>query len=189
MKVLLLTFKGFLILSVPVFLIIIASDIVIKTRFIYEYDFWRYEISEKTSIELTSLRKIGKEFGATTGRPRRCGWFDIPAAKFSVQVNGLTEIALTKLDVLDEFKEIKVCTGYKIKGIEMSGYSASMCELENVEPIYTTFTGWNTTTVRFHYLENLPGKVKEYIRFLEESLGVPIKLISTGPARDQIIEC
>jgi len=135
-----------------------------------------------------TLRKIGKEFGATTGRPRRCGWFDLPAAKFSVQVNGLTEIALTKLDVLDEFEEIRVCTGYKINGEEKSGYSASMCELENVEPIYTAFPGWNTSTVGFHHLENLPGKAKEYIRFLEESLGVPIKLISTGPARDQIIE-
>ena len=135
-----------------------------------------------------TLRKIGKEFGATTGRPRRCGWFDLPAAKFSVQVNGLTEIALTKLDVLDEFDEIKICTGYKINGEEKSSYSASMCDLENVEPIYTSFPGWNTSTVGFHHLENLPGKAKEYIRFLEESLGVPIKLISTGPARDQIIE-
>ena len=134
------------------------------------------------------LRKIGKEFGATTGRPRRCGWFDIPASKFSVQVNGLTEIALTKLDVLDEFEDISVCTGYKINGVKMSSYSVSMCNLENVEPIFTSFPGWNTSTVGFHHLENLPGKAKEYIRFLEESLGVPIKLISTGPARDQIIE-
>ena len=135
-----------------------------------------------------TLRKIGKEFGATTGRPRRCGWFDLLAAKFSVQVNGLTEIALTKLDILDEFDEIKICTGYKINGKEMLGYSASMCNLEKVEPVYTVFPGWISSTVGFHHLENLPGKAKEYIRFLEESLGVPIKLISTGPERDQIIE-
>ncbi|MAJ45492.1 MAG: adenylosuccinate synthase [Candidatus Marinimicrobia bacterium] len=134
------------------------------------------------------LRKIGKEFGATTGRPRRCGWFDLPAAKFSVQVNGLTEIALTKLDVLDKFEKIKICTGYMINGKIQSGYSSSMCNLQEVEPIYTEFPGWRTSTVGFHHSENLPGKVKEYIRFLEESLGVPIKLISTGPARDQIIE-
>ena len=92
------------------------------------------------------------------------------------------------MDILDEFDEIKICTGYKINGKEMSGYSASMCNLEKVEPIYTAFPGWNASTVGFHHLENLPGKAKEYIRFLEESLGVPIKLISTGPARDQIIE-
>jgi len=134
------------------------------------------------------LRRIGKEFGATTGRPRRCGWFDLLASKFSVQVNGLTEIALTKLDILDNFDEIKICTGYKINGKEMSSYSASMCDLENVEPIYTSFPGWKVSTIGFHHLENLPGKAKDYIRYLEENLGIPIKIISTGPARDQIIE-
>jgi adenylosuccinate synthase len=143
------------------------------------------ELFDKTGEK---LRKIGQEFGATTGRPRRCGWFDLLAAKFSVQVNGLTEIALTKLDILDNFDEIKICTGYKINGKEMSSYSASMCNLENVEPIYTTFPGWKTSSVGFHHLENLPGKAKDYIRFLEENLGISIKIISTGPARDQIIE-
>ena len=135
-----------------------------------------------------TLRKVGKEYGATTGRPRRCGWFDLPAAQFSVQVNGLTEIALTKLDVLDGFEEIKICIGYKINGEQKNGYSASMCNLENVEPVYITFPGWKTSTAGFQHLENLPGKAKEYIRFLEEKLGIPIKLISTGPKREQIIE-
>ena len=135
-----------------------------------------------------NLRKTGNEFGATTGRPRRCGWFDLPAAKFSVQVNGLTDIALTKLDVLDNFNEIKICTSYRVNDEEILNYSKSMCDLINVEPIYTKFPGWNTSTIGLNHFENLPGKAKEYIRFLEENLGVPIKLISTGPGRDQIIE-
>ena len=144
--------------------------------------------TEQDNSHGEKLRSIGKEYGATTGRPRRCGWFDLPAAKFSVKINGLTEIALTKLDILDLFDEIKVCTSYKINNEEKFLYSEVMCNLNDVEPVYTIFPGWKIATVGNTHLENLPGKAKEYIRFLEENLGVPIKIISTGPEREQIIE-
>ena len=133
------------------------------------------------------LRELGKEYGATTGRPRRCGWFDAVEAKYSVQINGFTEITLTKLDILDQFDLIKVCTGYKCNGIETDQMSKLISDLSTVEPIYRSFGGWRRCTTGVDSFENLPEKTQHYIQFISDFIGVPIKIISTGPGRDEII--
>ncbi len=134
------------------------------------------------------LQDIGKEYGATTGRPRRCGWFDGVAAKYSSLVNGFTEIALTKLDILDNFDSIKFCTGYKINNQTTKAFSEVLHNLDNVEPIYTTFEGWRTPTTGIETFDELPDKTKIYINFISEFINTPIKIISTGPGRNQIIK-
>ena len=133
------------------------------------------------------LGTIGKEFGATTGRPRRCGWFDLLVAKYSVLINGLTEIALTKLDVLDTFSSIKVCVGYKVKDKTISHLSEVLYDLSNVEPIYKEFQGWNTSLESIESFSQLPIEAKEYIAFLENELDTPITIVSIGPKRKQIL--
>ena len=133
------------------------------------------------------LQKIGKEFGATTGRARRCGWFDLPLANYSVMINGFNEITMTKLDILDQFDEIKVCTHYEIDGIKSDNLSTFINDLNKVTPIYKTIKGWNTSTVGIQSFDNLPTNAKEYILYLENELNVPIKHISTGPKRNDII--
>ena len=133
------------------------------------------------------LREIGGEFGATTGRPRRCGWFDVPAAKFSAQVNGLTEIALTKLDVLDTFSHIPVCTAYKLNGNVITDYSTVMHHLDDVEPVFTKMDGWDCSTVSFTEFSELPEIAKKYIEFLSQKTGVDINIVSTGPKREQTL--
>jgi len=133
------------------------------------------------------LRDLGQEYGATTGRPRRCGWFDAVAAHYSTRVNGLTEVALTKLDILDHFKEIKVCVAYKMDGKEIKNMSEVLHRLEDVKPIYQSFEGWQKTTTGIGSYNDLPEKTQEYIQFISNFIGVPIKIISTGPGRDEII--
>ena len=133
------------------------------------------------------LQDIGKEYGATTGRPRRCGWFDGVAARYSCLVNGLTEISLTKLDILDHFDTIKFCTGYKINNKETESFSGVLYNLDEVEPIYTTFDGWMEPTTGIETFDELPDKTKIYLNFISEFINTPIKIISTGPGRDQII--
>ena len=133
------------------------------------------------------LQKIGKEFGATTGRARRCGWFDLPLANYSVMINGFNEITMTKLDILDQFDEIKVCTHYEIDGIKSDNLSTFINDLNKVTPIYKTIKGWNASTVGIQSFDNLPTNAKEYILYLENELNVPIKHISTGPKRNDII--
>jgi len=134
-----------------------------------------------------ALGSIGKEFGATTGRPRRCGWFDMIAAKYSVMVNGLTEIALTKLDVLDSFNQINVCTAYQTKAGETENISGVLNDLSKVKPIYRSFEGWQCTINEVEKYSDLPKNAKIYIEFLEDYLNVPINIISVGPKRNQII--
>ena len=134
-----------------------------------------------------ALGSIGKEFGATTGRPRRCGWFDMIAAKYSVMVNGLTEIALTKLDVLDSFNQINVCTAYQTKAGETKNISGVLNDLSKVKPIYRSFEGWQCTINEVEKYSDLPKNAKTYIEFLEDYLNVPINIISVGPKRNQII--
>ena len=134
------------------------------------------------------LQDIGKEYGATTGRPRRCGWFDGVAAKYSCLVNGLTEIALTKLDILDNFETIKFCTGYKINDKKTESFSEVLYNLDAVEPIYTIFDGWLTPTTGVETFDELPDKAKVYLNFISEFVNTPIKIISTGPGRNQIIK-
>ena len=135
----------------------------------------------------SNMADIGKEFGATTGRPRRCGWFDLVAAKYSVEVNGLTHIALTKLDILDNFDNIKVCTHYEYKNKKITNFSNVINDLENVKPIYKEFSGWSESTCDVTTFDNFPLKVKEYVSFISDSLNVPISIISLGPKRNQII--
>ena len=133
------------------------------------------------------LKNIGKEFGATTGRPRRCGWFDTPLANYSVMINGFNEITITKLDILDEFESIKVCTEYELDGKRSKNLSPFINHLDRVKPIYTTIPGWECATVGIRLFEDLPLKAQEYILYLEKILNVPIKHISTGPKRNDII--
>tara|TARA_Y100001968_G_scaffold188843_1_gene173134 strand:+ start:1451 stop:2698 length:1248 start_codon:yes stop_codon:yes gene_type:complete len=133
------------------------------------------------------LQTIGKEFGATTGRPRRCGWFDAPLANYSIMINGFNEITITKLDILDEFKEIKVCTEYEVDGIRSKNLSTFINQLDKVKPIYTTVPGWNSSTVGINTFNDLPNEAKDYMHYLENILSIPIKHISTGPKRNDII--
>lgn len=133
------------------------------------------------------LRASGNEFGTTTGRPRRCGWFDAELIRFAAKINGYTEIAITKLDVLDEFKEIKICTHYQYQNKKV-GYSDGDAEwLFKVKPVYKIVKGWNTATKGVRDFAKLPKEAKAYIRELEKQIGVPIKYISTGQSRYEII--
>ena len=133
------------------------------------------------------FRKIGKEFGATTGRPRRCGWFDAVAAKYSCMINGLTDIALTKLDILDSFDEIKVCIGYQHKGLNLDNYSESINLENDIEPIYKTFKGWNANLNGITDYNMLPLECKQYVEFIENYTETKISIISIGPGRNEII--
>jgi adenylosuccinate synthase len=133
------------------------------------------------------LQSIGKELGATTGRVRRCGWFDIVAAKYSASINGLTEIALTKLDILDNFKIIHVCTHYEFKGKKIIRMSEVLNYLDEVTPVYKQFKGWNCSIEKISSFDDLPQEAKVYINFLSYEVGVPIKIISIGPKRHQIL--
>lgn len=132
------------------------------------------------------LRSVGGEFGATTGRPRRCGWFDAVAADFSCWINGFTSLALTKLDVLDGFEKIKVCTAYRVNG-EIINYLPETALQEIAEPIYEEFDGWMADTTGARKWEDLPKNAQIYCKRLGELVGCPIKYISVGPERDQII--
>ncbi|MFQ6609604.1 MAG: adenylosuccinate synthase [Fidelibacterota bacterium] len=133
------------------------------------------------------LGEIGKEFGATTGRARRCGWFDAVAGRYSCLLNGFTDIALTKLDVLDHFDKIKVCVAYRVNGEETREFSNVIHRLEQVEPVYETMTGWNDSVAPAEHSADLSQRANQYIHFLEELLYTPIKFVSTGPDRTQII--
>ena len=134
------------------------------------------------------LRDLGKEYGATTGRPRRCGWFDAVEAKYSVQINGFTEITLTKLDILDHFDKIKVCTVYECEGQQTDRMSKLISDLSDVKPVYKTFEGWNQPTTGITSYEDLPETTQQYIQFIADFIDVPVKIISTGPGRDEIIQ-
>jgi len=129
----------------------------------------------------------GHEFGATTGRQRRCGWFDSVALRRSAQINGLTGMCLTKLDVMDTLKEIKICTSYSMNGETLMLPPASADEYDVCTPNYVTMPGWNTSTVGIESWEALPQEAKNYIRFLEEEVGIPVSILSTGPDRSETL--
>ena len=133
------------------------------------------------------LRELGGEYGATTGRPRRCGWFDAVVVKYSARVNGLTGLALTKLDVLDSFEEIRIATGYRAGGEMLATFPADLPLLEEVEPVYETLPGWKTSTADARSIDDLPPEARRYIRRIEELTGVPAWYVSVGTSRDQII--
>ena len=133
------------------------------------------------------IRERGREYGSVTKRPRRCGWFDAVATRYAAELNGFNSIALTKLDVLDELDEIKVCTGYEINGVRVDHFPAVSHELRDIVPIYEVLEGWKTSTLGTTRIEDLPPKARTYVAFLAESIGTEIGLISTGPERDQTI--
>ncbi len=133
------------------------------------------------------LRDRGNEVGTTTGRPRRCGWFDAVAARYATMLNGANALALTKLDVLDELDEIKVCTGYRYRGEELRDFPARLSVLQEAEPIYRTVPGWQESTVGVLEVDDLPQAARDYIALLEDEVGAPIGLISTGPRREETI--
>lgn len=134
------------------------------------------------------FRTIGQEFGASTGRARRCGWFDAMVVRYAVRVNGLNSAALTKLDVLDDFDPIPVCTGYKYNGTLLPGFPSELSVLEACEPVYEELPGWRANTVGVTAFDQLPLKARDYIRRLEELAQIPFSLISTGAKRHQTIK-
>ncbi len=133
-----------------------------------------------------TLRKVGNEFGATTGRPRRCGWIDLVALKFACMINGVTKMVMTKADVLDGFSELQACNGYKINDIVVDAVPFQMTRV-NIEPQYTKMDGWNIDTTQKKSAKELPDKMVRYVDFINEFVGVPVRYISNGPGRDQII--
>ncbi len=133
------------------------------------------------------LRRIGHEFGATTGRERRCGWFDAVVVRRAAMVNGLTHLAVTKLDVLDTFDSIEVCTAYEIDGKRVDHFPSSLARLERVKPVYETLPGWKSDTTAITRAEDLPVNARKYLDRLSELVDVPVGLLSLGPKRHQTI--
>jgi adenylosuccinate synthase len=134
------------------------------------------------------IRKLGNEFGATTGRARRCGWFDAVVVKYATRVNGLTDLAVTKLDVLDTIEQLAICTGYRIKGEVYDEFPGEVTLLEDCEPIYEWFEGWQTTTAACRRIDALPRAARTYLDRLEELSEARVTYVSVGTRRDQIIE-
>ena len=132
------------------------------------------------------LRKTGNEFGATTGRPRRCGWIDLVALRFACMINGVTKLVMTKADVLDAFKELQVCTAYRINGKETTEIPFQMTRI-NIDPVYKGFAGWNISTSAAKSLSELPEAMKSYVDFINKQLGIQVSHVSNGPGREQII--
>lgn len=133
------------------------------------------------------IRTLAKEFGATTGRARRVGWFDAVVARYSHRINGYTSLVVAKLDILDILDEIKVCVAYELDGEHVSDFPGSAALLERCKPVYETHPGWRSSTSELTKLEDLPRNARAYIDRLEELIGVPIDMISTGPHRDETI--
>jgi adenylosuccinate synthase len=141
--------------------------------------------TELTDSEGDKLRKIGAEFGATTGRPRRCGWFDAPLVKYSSMINGLNCVAITKLDVLSGFEKIKVCVSYELDGKTIKSFPTDYDKLSKVKPVYEELDGWKEDLSLCNSYSELPQKTKEYLAFIAKESGVAINIISVGPKRQQ----
>ncbi|MES1226118.1 MAG: adenylosuccinate synthase [Bacteroidota bacterium] len=141
------------------------------------------ELNDATGEE---LRKLGSEFGATTGRPRRCGWIDLVALKFACMINGVTKVIMTKADILDNFKELKVCTAYNVDGNESREVPFQMTQ-HDIAPLWKSFEGWNCNTVAAKTIAELPEKMKTYVNFINQYIGVNVSHISNGPGREQIV--
>ncbi len=135
-----------------------------------------------------SLQQKGAEFGTTTGRARRVGWLDLEAVKFACEVSGVTEVAITKIDILSEFEKIKVCIGYRLNGKSIPYSSCGYVELEKLTPIYKQFPGWNEDIMKIKSFKDLPKNCQDYVKFIENFLRIPVKLISTGPRREEYIK-
>ena len=142
------------------------------------------ELNDETG---NALRTIGGEFGATTGRPRRCGWLDLVSLRYSVQVNGIQRIAITKLDVLDEFDEIKICTGYEQNGRQIPDFPTDVGTLESVRPILRAVKGWKSKISDVRRYRDLPSAARKYIETISAQLRTPIWMVSVGARRDQTL--
>ncbi len=134
-----------------------------------------------------TLAKRGNEFGSVTGRPRRCGWLDIPALRRSLQLNGVDGLCITKLDVLDGLQEVRICTSYRVDGASVDLLPAGADEVERCEPVYESMPGWQTSTAGVNHFSELNPAAQAYLRRIEALTGVPIAMISTGPDRDETI--
>ncbi len=145
--------------------------------------------TEMPDLEATEVRDRGKEYGAVTGRPRRCGWLDLVVLRYAIRLNGISSLVVTKLDVFDTQKEIQVCTGYRFKGALLKEMPASAEDLAEVVPEYRTLPGWQSDTFGVKDAAKLPRAAVEYLKFISDFLGVEIGMISTGPDRDATIVC
>jgi adenylosuccinate synthase len=134
-----------------------------------------------------TLRTTGQEFGSTTGRPRRCGWLDLVALKYAIRLNGITSLAMMKLDVLSGLDKIAICTGYKIGSQVMTEWPSTLKDLEKAEPILTEFTGWKENLTRINQLSELPRPVNQYLDFISDQVKTPSDVISVGPGREQTL--
>lgn len=134
-----------------------------------------------------TMQKVGNEFGATTGRPRRCGWLDLPALKYAIMINGVTQLYMMKADVLNVFESLKICESYKRENGEIIDIMPYEIVDENFEPIYTTVKGWNCDLSDVSSFDEFPKELKDYVKFIEDKVGVPINLVSIGPDRTQTI--
>src|SRR5579863_7981395 len=143
--------------------------------------------SESDAAAGDLLRREGNEFGAVTGRPRRCGWFDVPLLGYTAMVNGFDTLMITKLDVLDQLEEIPVCIGYRLRGSEVSEMPATYRALEEIEPVYENLPGWFASTRGITRFDDLPDRARAYLRFLEDQTEVEIGGVSTGPERNETI--
>ncbi len=132
------------------------------------------------------LRQEGHEFGATTGRPRRCGWLDLPQLKYSVMLNGVTQLIITKIDVLNKLQDIQAATHYQIAGMEGTALPYDLCDAD-IKPVYKTFAGWQGSLEHITDFEELPIAAKSFLEYLEVYLGIPVTMVSTGPERNQLI--
>lgn len=133
------------------------------------------------------IRERGHEYGATTGRPRRCGWLDLVIVSFAVRINGITSIALSRMDTLGEIDKVKVCIGYEIDGKITKNYPASLDDIEKAKPVYKEFEGWSGDISHVRNYEDLPKAAKEYIEFIESETGVPVGMIGVGPERNECV--
>ena len=139
-----------------------------------------------SSLTLTAFPSgFGNEFGSTTGRPRRCGWIDLPALKYAIMVNGVTQLFMMKADVLTGFDEINVCTSYICEGKSVNQLPYCMDKIE--KPVYTSLPGWKEDITSCKKWDELPSRLKDYIAFVERETGVPVKIVSVGPDRSQTI--
>jgi adenylosuccinate synthase len=140
-------------------------------------------------VDEERLRQVGGEFGSVTGRPRRCGWFDATVVRYAARVNGLTALAVTKLDVLDGFDQVPVGTAYELDGNCLDDMPAEVSVLDRARPVYETLPGWCTPTGEARRLADLPKAARGYLDRLEALAGVEVRYVSVGTRRDQIIDC
>lgn len=141
--------------------------------------------TELTNDDGEKLRKVGAEYGATTGRPRRCGWFDAPLVKYSAMINGINSVAITKLDVLSSFDKVRVCTSYELNGRTVKSFPTDYDKLSRIAPVYEELEGWNEDLSGCSSYDELPGKTKKYLSFISREAGVAINIVSIGPKRQE----